>query len=38
MEGQAVWNIQVQPVGWAPAAVLLNEIRDDVLTAAIEGT
>lgn len=38
IDGQAVWNVQVQPVGWSPAAVLLNEIRDDVLTAAIEGT
>lgn len=33
---QAVWNIQVQPVGWSPAAILLNEIRDDVIKAAIE--
>lgn len=35
---QAVWNIQVQPVGWSPAAVLLNEIRDDVMKAAVENT
>jgi len=34
---QAVWNAQVQPVGWAPAPALLDEIRDDVLNAALEG-
>jgi len=38
IDGQAVWNIQVQPVGWAPAEALLKEIRADVVDAAVKTT
>ena len=36
IEGRAVWNVQVQPVARRTRNVLLNEIRKDVLEAAIE--
>ncbi|MGH3916840.1 MAG: hypothetical protein ACRDTC_26035 [Pseudonocardiaceae bacterium] len=35
---QGVWNVQVQPVGWSPAAALINEISDEVIAAGIENT